>query len=90
MPNPKSYIEHFIITIDIAALASMHTIWMREHNRLVTSLAEINPHWNDDRLFFEARKIVGAMMQKITYGEWLPTVLGKSHTEAAVRGYFLF
>ncbi|XP_066966449.1 peroxidase-like [Macrobrachium rosenbergii] len=58
------------------ALTSMHTVWLREHNRLVVELAEVNPHWNDDRLFFEARKIVGAMMQKITYGEWLPTVLG--------------
>ncbi|XP_063858691.1 LOW QUALITY PROTEIN: peroxidase-like [Scylla paramamosain] len=58
------------------ALTSMHTVWLREHNRLVTLMKEINPHWNDDRLFFEARKIVGAEMQRITYGEWLPVVLG--------------
>lgn len=58
-------------------LTSMHTIWLREHNRLVTLLKEINPLWNDDRLFFEARKIVGAVMQRITYGEWLPVVLGE-------------
>ncbi|CAL4065298.1 unnamed protein product, partial [Meganyctiphanes norvegica] len=58
------------------ALTSVHTVWLREHNRLVEKLAEVNPHWNDDRLFFESRKIIGAMMQKITYGEWLPTVLG--------------
>lgn len=58
------------------ALTSMHTIWLREHNRLATQLSEVNPHWTDDRLFFEARKIVGAQMQKITYGEWLPVVLG--------------
>ncbi|XP_053639505.1 salivary peroxidase/catechol oxidase-like isoform X3 [Cherax quadricarinatus] len=58
------------------ALTSMHTVWLREHNRLVGLLAEINPHWSDDRLFFQARKIVGAQMQKITYGEWLPVVLG--------------
>ncbi|KAF2346440.1 hypothetical protein FHG87_022804, partial [Trinorchestia longiramus] len=57
-------------------LASLHTVWLREHNRIVTELAVVNPHWNDDRLFFEARKIVAATMQKITYGEWLPTVLG--------------
>ncbi|XP_076048302.1 peroxidasin homolog [Oratosquilla oratoria] len=59
-------------------LTSMHTLWLREHNRLVTEFASINPHWNDDRLFFEARKVVGAFMQKITYGEWLPAVLGPS------------
>lgn len=58
------------------ALTSMHTVWLREHNRLVLELSQINPHWNDDRLFFETRKIVGAMMQKITFGEWLPAVLG--------------
>ncbi|XP_037780731.1 chorion peroxidase-like [Penaeus monodon] len=58
------------------ALTSMHTLWLREHNRLATELADVNPHWNDDRLFFETRRIVAAQMQKITYGEWLPTVLG--------------
>jgi hypothetical protein len=34
-----------------AGLSSMHTAWMREHNRLVRKLAELNPHWNDERLF---------------------------------------
>ena len=29
----------------------MHTAWMREHNRLVRKLTELNPHWNDERLF---------------------------------------
>ncbi|KAK7466753.1 hypothetical protein BaRGS_00037162, partial [Batillaria attramentaria] len=57
------------------ALASMHTVWLRQHNRLVEQLALINPHWDDERLFQEARKIVGALIQQVTYGEWLPIVL---------------
>ena len=44
-------------------LISMHTLWFREHNRLVGGLKELNPHWDGDKLYEEARKIVGAQMQ---------------------------
>ncbi|KAH9282853.1 Peroxidasin [Echinococcus granulosus] len=57
-------------------LLSMHTIWMREHNRIADELRSLNPHWSGDRLYHEARKIVGALMQSITYRVWLPKVLG--------------
>lgn len=45
--------------------------------RLATRLRVYNPHWSGDRVFFEARKIVGAMMQHITFSAWLPKVLGR-------------
>ena len=55
----------------------MHTVFMREHNRLGEELHDLNPHWSGDRVFLEARKIVGAMVQKVTYSEWLPAILGE-------------
>ena len=57
-------------------LISMHTLWFREHNRLAAGLKQLNPFWNGDKLYEEARKITGAQMQHITYVHWLPLILG--------------
>ncbi|XP_024116963.1 peroxidasin isoform X4 [Oryzias melastigma] len=58
------------------ALTAMHTVWFREHNRIATELLRLNPHWDGDTIYHEARKIVGAQMQHITYSHWLPKILG--------------
>ncbi|XP_053616584.1 chorion peroxidase-like isoform X2 [Plodia interpunctella] len=57
-------------------LTTMHLIWARQHNRLATALAQLNPAWDDDTVYFETRKILGAQMQHITYTEFLPAILG--------------
>lgn len=57
-------------------LASMHTMMLREHNRIAAKLELLNPHWSDDKIFQEARKVIIAINQHITYNEFLPRVLG--------------
>ena len=57
------------------ALHSMHTLWVREHNRIAKELKKINPFWDEDDIFQNTRKIVGGMLQHIVYTEWLPNVI---------------
>jgi len=66
-----------------AALAAMHTLRVREHNKIATDLRRLNPHWDGERIYEETRKIVGALVQQITYEEWLPIAIGRD----ALRSY---
>lgn len=57
--------------------------------RIANILKQLNPFWNGDRLFHEARKIVGAEIQAILYKEFLPKVLGNSFEKliGVYKGY---
>jgi hypothetical protein len=61
---------------DNIALSALHTVFMREHNRLVDELAVSHPQWSAEELFQRARKVVGAELQAITFNEFLPALLG--------------
>lgn len=58
------------------SLVALHIIFMREHNRIAGELQHLNPHWTDEELFLEARRILTAEFQVITYKEFLPAVIG--------------
>ena len=57
-------------------LVTLQTIWLREHNRVAQRLAQLMPDRDDEFLFQEARRIVVAEMQHITYTEYLPVIIG--------------
>ncbi|XP_054713172.1 peroxidase-like [Uloborus diversus] len=58
-------------------LLTVHTYLLRHHNFICQELHAINPHWDDEKLYQEARRINIAQAQFITYGHYLPNVLGE-------------
>lgn len=59
-----------------SGLAAMHTLFVREHNRLAEQFASDNPGLTGDEIFERARAFVAAEMQAITFNEFLPRLIG--------------
>ncbi|XP_055513990.1 eosinophil peroxidase-like isoform X2 [Leucoraja erinacea] len=68
-------------------LLAFHTIFLREHNRLARELKRLNPHWSGETIYQEARKIIGAHHQIITYRDYIPRVIGKHATRKYLSEY---
>ncbi|MEM7292245.1 MAG: peroxidase family protein, partial [Pseudomonadota bacterium] len=57
-------------------LTALHTLFVREHNRIATDFAARNPGASGDEIYEHTRRMVGALLQKITYYDYLPLLLG--------------
>lgn len=58
-------------------LTALQTLWVREHNYWAGKILAANPSATDEQVFQQARSIVIAEIQAITYNEWLPALLGR-------------
>ncbi|MFN3149619.1 peroxidase family protein [Bremerella sp.] len=67
-------------------LTAMHTLFVREHNRLADEIVTANPDLTDEEIYQQARAIVIAEIQAITYNEFLPALLGPDAI-APYQGY---
>src|SRR5205807_1991946 len=59
-------------------LTSLQTLFVREHNLWAGKIAAANPSLTDEQIYQQARAIVIAEIQSITYNQWLPSLLGGS------------
>ncbi len=81
----------FFRTGDIRAnentgLLAMQTLFVREHNYWAEQIATNDPTLTDEEIFQQARAIVIAEIQAITFNEFLPALLGRRGVDAYV-GY---
>lgn len=59
------------------ALNALQTLFMRRHNQHAEALAKVNPQWSDEIVFWEARRLLTAEYNHITYGEYLQSLFSK-------------
>lgn len=79
MDMPFPFVDKLFVAGDFRAnenpfLLGIHTLFVREHNRLCDEIANQNPNWTDEQIYQRARKLVGGQIAAITYEEWLPAI----------------
>ena len=81
-------------------LTTIHTLFLREHNRLATQIGQFLDHNNqavvkffdasnlnrDEFIYQTTRRLIGAKIQIITYDQFLPLLIGE-HTLSDYQGY---
>ncbi|XP_038822870.1 thyroid peroxidase-like [Salvelinus namaycush] len=72
---------------EVLTLVALHTLWMREHNRIAEALNGLNPHWSSEVIYQEARKIIGALHQIITTRDYVPKIIGKEAFDLYIGPY---
>src|SRR5204863_823523 len=69
----KTFVAGDIRAAENPVLTSIHTLFVREHNRICDSLIRMGMR-NDEQMYQIARKIVGDLIEAITYQEFLPAL----------------
>jgi len=64
------------VNLDLGT-ALFRNMFLRFHNFVAFKLRTGRDTWSDETLYQESRRIVGAVIQHVTYAEFLPIILGK-------------
>ena len=75
-PDPTLFLAGDVRANEQVGLTALHTLFVREHNRLANEIAEDDGTLSGDEIYNRAREIVIAQMQVITYNDFLPVLLG--------------
>lgn len=83
LPDDQLFLAGDVRANENPELIALHTLFVREHNRLAAEAAKRQPGWSDEQLFQHARRLVIAELPKITFAEFLPALLGSTSRAAA-------
>jgi len=83
MDASASFVAGDIRVNEQVGLISMQTLFVREHNFWADRIRQDHPELTGEEIYQQARAIVGAEIQAISYNEFLPVLLGRN----AIRPY---
>jgi hypothetical protein len=78
VPDDQLFMAGDVRANENIELTSVHTLFLREHNRLADLIHANNPAMSDEAVYQAARAIVIAEVQSITFNEFLPALLGSN------------
>ncbi|GMS96928.1 hypothetical protein PENTCL1PPCAC_19103, partial [Pristionchus entomophagus] len=59
-------------------LISLHTVYLRQHNKWAELIRVLRPMWNDEQIYQETRRLMVALYQSHVYSEYLPKIIGQN------------
>lgn len=77
IPGPQLFLAGDVRANENPSLAAVHTLFVREHNRFAAAAAAANSSLDDETLYQLSRRYIISLVQKITYEEFLPALLGR-------------
>jgi hypothetical protein len=66
-------------------LSLLHALFALEHNAICDKLRKHNAHWDDERLFQQARLVTSALLAKIHTVEWSTAILPRELLSTGLR-----
>ncbi len=76
-PSSALFLAGDVRANEQVGLTALHTLWVREHNRVARGIRRRKPRLDGEEIYQRARAWVGGLLQSITYNEFLPVLLGR-------------
>jgi hypothetical protein len=86
VPDNQLFLAGDVRANENIELTAVHTLFLREHNRIADQISSTFPGLSDETVFQLTRAIVIAEVQSITFNEFLPALLGNDAIPA-YQGY---